>query len=167
MDSLNPVSDLEKLRHTFRPQPITTLFVGESVPDGGTFFYRQDSLLYRFMKDSFGGAANFLMEFKAKGFFLDDLVLYPVNKMEERERLEHRRKAVPSLARRMVDYRPSAVVIVMRAIEENVVDAMGKAGLSHVPHFVTPFPSFPNNQRRFKADMAKVIPKLPKTAAHV
>ncbi|MGD0567263.1 MAG: hypothetical protein ABSA78_02565 [Candidatus Sulfotelmatobacter sp.] len=105
------------------------------------------------------------MEFKANGFF-DDLVLYPVNKMEERERLEYRRKAVPSLAKRMVGYRPSAVVIVMRAIEENVVDAMGKAGLSHVPHFVTPFPSF-GNQRRFKADMAKVIPKLPKTAAHV
>jgi hypothetical protein len=166
MKCLNPMSDLEKLRHTFRPQPITTLFVGESAPGGGTFFYKEDSRLYRFMKDSFGGAASFLMEFKAKGFFLDDLVLYPVNKMEGKERLEHRRKSVPSLAKRMADYRPSAVVIVMCAIEENVVDAMGKAGLSHVPHFVTPFPSFAS-QRRFRADMAKIIPKLPKSAAHV
>lgn len=164
MDSLTPVSDLEKLRHTFRPQPIATLFVGESAPDGGTFFYKQDSLLYRFMKDSFGEAANFLMEFKAKGFFLDDLVLHQVNKMEEKTRIEHLRKAVPSLAKRMVDYRPSAVVIVMCAIEEDVVDAMRKAGLSQVPRFVTPFPLFPNNQRRFKADMARIIPKLPTAA---
>jgi hypothetical protein len=158
------VCDLEKLRHTFRPQHITTLFVGESVPDGGTFFYKENSLLYRFMKESFGDIANFLTEFKAKGFFLDDLVLCPVNKKTKEERAEHRRKGVASLARRMVDYGPSAVVIVMCAIKEQVVDAMGKAGLSHVPHYVTPFPSFPNNQRRFRAAMAKIIPTLPKAA---
>jgi hypothetical protein len=157
----NPVRDLEKLRHTFRPQHITTLFVGESAPDAGTFFYKENSLLYRFMKQSFGDIANFLTEFKAKGFFLDDLVLYPVNKMEKKERVEHRQKAVGSLASRMADYAPSAVVIVMCAIEENVVDAMGKAGLSHVPRYVLPFPSRPNNQLRFKADMAKIITNLP------
>lgn len=157
--------DSEKLRHTFRPQHITTLFVGESAPDGSTFFYKENSLLYRFMKESFGNPAKFLMEFKAKGFFLDDLVLYPINKIKpEKERGKHRQKAVESLAQRMADYRPAAVVIVMCGIEKNVLDAMAKAGLSHVPHYVTPFPSYPNNQRRFRAIMAKIIPTLPKAA---
>jgi hypothetical protein len=161
-----PVFDREKLRHSFRPQRITALFVGESEPAGGTFFYKEDSVLYRSMKKSFGDITDFLPEFKANGFFLDDLVLYPINNMEGKVRVEHRRKSVPSLARRMIDYGPSAVVIVMCAIEEMVVDAMDEAGLSHVPHYVTPFPSFPNNKRRFQADMAKIIPNLPKAVTH-
>ena len=38
---------------------------------------------------------------------------------------------------------------------------MGEAGLSHVPLYVTPFPSRPEHQVRFKAKMAEIIPKLP------
>jgi hypothetical protein len=50
------------------------------------------------MKESFGDIAN----------FLDDLVPYPINKMAKKERVEHRQKGVPFLARRLVDYGPSA-----------------------------------------------------------
>jgi hypothetical protein len=60
------------------PLAITTLFLGESPPHDGTFFYKQDSLLYHRMKESFGAASNFLPTFQAKGLFLDDLVLYPI-----------------------------------------------------------------------------------------
>jgi hypothetical protein len=56
--------------------------VGESAPDGSTFFYNENSLLHRLMNESFGNPANFLTEFKDKGFFLDDLVLYPINKIK-------------------------------------------------------------------------------------
>jgi hypothetical protein len=67
---------------------------------------------------------------------------------------------VGSLAQRMADYRPAAVVVLMCAIEEMVVDSMSQAGLSHVPHYVKPFPG--RYQRdRFKEKMAEIIPKLP------
>ena len=93
------VNDLEKVRRSFRPRHITTLFVGESPPHSGTFFYKRDSRLYRRVKEAFGNGENFLSEFKAKGFFLDDLVLYPINQIKEKnERNEHRRKGV-SVAR--------------------------------------------------------------------
>ncbi len=154
-------ADTETLRRSFRPQQITTLFVGESPPQGGTFFYRGDSLLYHKMRESFGAVANFLHQFKAKGFFLDDLVLEPINHIKDKnERNKHRREGVPSLARRMATYRPSAVVALMCAIEPMVVAAMSEAGLSDVPLYVTPFPR-PEHQRRFKAKMAEIIPKLP------
>ena len=152
--------NLEKLRDTFRPQPIITLFVGESPPHAGTFFYMENSVLYHSMKESFSGAANFLAEFKAKCFFLDDLVLYPINKIKEKERKERRWKGVPSLAQRMADYRPAAVVVLICAIEEMVVDSMSQAGLYHVPHHVTPFPGR-YHRDRFKEKMAEIIPKLP------
>ena len=77
------MNDLEKLRRSFRPHRITTLFVGESPPQGGTFFYRGDSVLYHKMREALGASADFLAEFKAKGCYLDDLVLYPINKMKE------------------------------------------------------------------------------------
>jgi hypothetical protein len=59
----------------------------------------------------------------------------------------------------MADYRPAAVVAVMCAIRPMVEDAMCEAGLSHVPLDVTPLPS--RTQKRFKAKMAEIIPKLP------
>ena len=65
-----------------------------------------------------------------------------------------------SLARRISDYRPAAVVSLMCAIEQMVADAMGEAGLSLVPLYVAPFPRS-EHQKRFKAKMAEIIPKLP------
>lgn len=161
IDGQTPMSDLEKLRHSFRPQSIAVLFVAESPPHGGTFFYKEDSLLYHKMRESFGNMANFLSEFKARGFFLDDLVLYPINQIDdEKERNEHRRKAVSSLALRMAGYQPQIVVVLMCAIEQMVSDAMREAGLSNVPLHVVPFPRR-EHQERFKAKMAEIIPKLP------
>ena len=161
------MNDLEKVRRSFRPQHITTLFVGESPPHNGTFFYKRDSRLYYRVKEAFGNGANFLSEFKAKGFFLDDLVLYPINQIKDKnERNEHRRKGVSLLAGRMKDYRPAAVVVLMCAIKPMVVDAMNQAGLSSVPLYVTPFPIFPKNLKAFKEKMAEIMPKLPVNGSH-
>jgi hypothetical protein len=152
----------EEIRSDFKPTLITTLFVGESRPKGGTFFYKGDSRLYKAMQKCFSFGANFLPEFKASGFFLDDLVLYPVNHYETCERTAHRRRAVSSLAKRMTEYRPSAVVALMCAIEPMVREAMIEAGLSKVPLYVTPYPNH-GNQMRFKTKMNEIIPKLPST----
>jgi hypothetical protein len=155
------MNDLEKLRSSFRPKPIMTLFVGESPPHGATFFYKENSLLYRSMKECFGDTADFLAEFKAKCFFLDDLVLHPINKIKDKkERNEHRQKAVSSLARRMAVYQPAMVVILMCAIEKMVVNAMADAGLSHIPYYVTPFPIH-YHRNLFKERMSDIIPHLP------
>jgi hypothetical protein len=157
------MSDLERLRHTFRPTRVTTLFVGESPPNGGTFFYKRDSQLYWAMKEALSATFDFLTSFQADGFFLDDLVLHPINQIKiGKERDEHRRNGVSLLAERMTDYKPLAVVAVMCAIEPMVKDAIRKAGLSRVPLYVTPFPSRPEHKRRFQAKMAEIIPKLPK-----
>ncbi len=161
------MNELEKVRSGFRPRHITTLFLGESPPYSGVFFYKGDSQLYYRVKEAFGNGGNFLAEFKAKGFFLDDLVLHPINQFKEKkERNEHRWKGVPLLARRIKDYRPAAVVALMRAIEPMVANAMDEAGLSSVPLYVTHFPIFPKNVIAFKKKMAEIIPKLPVNGSH-
>jgi hypothetical protein len=48
------MNELEKVRRSFRPRHITTLFVGESPPHSGVFFYKGDSQLYYRVKEAFG-----------------------------------------------------------------------------------------------------------------
>jgi hypothetical protein len=153
------MNHLEKLRKSFGPSPITTLFVGESAPDSGRFFYSSDSSLFHAMKRAFGNRVTFLEDFKKKGFYLDDLVLTPINKLDRRERSRRREEAVPELAKRLVEYKPKAVVVVMRAILPKVQQAMRMAGILYEP-FCVPHPAF-GNWTRFSDAMKEIIDDLP------
>ena len=150
---------LEALRKSFGPSLITTLFVGESAPDSGKFFYSGDSSLFYAMKRAFGNRETFLEDFKKKGFYLDDLVRTPINKLERRERSRRREEAVPELAKRLAEYKPKAVVVVMRAILPMVRQAMRMAGISYEP-FCVPHPAF-GNWTRFSNAMTEIIDDLP------
>ena len=151
--------EFERERRKFQPERVKTLFIGESPPHGGTFFYNEDSMLFRAMREAFGHEENFLAQFKAKGFFLDDLVHEPVNQLQSRFRNDMRLNGICELAIRMSEYHPSAVVALMCAIEPMVSEAMRKAKLS-VPLYVTAFPGR-YHRRRFIEEMAEIIPKLP------
>jgi hypothetical protein len=155
------MNKLEELRQSFRPAHITTLFVGESAPHSGRFFYSGDSSLFRAMKKAFGNRESFLQDFQHKGFYLDDLVLTPVNKLQNRDRSRLRKEAVPQLAKRLAEYRPSAIVIVMRGIQSVVRDAMRIAGIIYEP-FCVPHPAF-GNSIRFHLAMTEIIESLPIT----
>ena len=153
------MTTFEAIRASYRPRRITTLFVGESAPHGGTFFYNQDSGLFREMRKAFHGQDRFLDVFKQSGFYLDDLVLEPVNHMIPRDRRTACRQSVASFAKRLKDYKPAAIVILLRSIETIVAEAMHQAGLHYQP-FCTPYPGF-GNQPRFHQAMAEIIPQLP------
>jgi hypothetical protein len=154
---------LEEIRASYRPDRITTLFVGESAPHGGTFFYKQDSGLFREMRKAFRGRPQFLDDFKRDGFYLDDLVLEPVNHLEPRHRRLACSQSISSFAKRLNDYKPAAIVVLLRSIKPMVSKAMDQAGLQYEP-FCTPYPGF-GNQPRFQKAMAGIIPKLPSNAA--
>ena len=48
-----PNSTYENLRNNYKPNNVDVLFVGESRPQGGTFFYQENSALYRETKKAF------------------------------------------------------------------------------------------------------------------
>jgi len=156
---------LEQLRQSFRPPSIITLFVGESPPAGDSFFYKERGLLYRSMREAFGNIEDFLAWFKASGFFLDDLVLDPINRIKDKkERDTRRHQGIVPLAKRISAYRPQAIVVLMCAIKDMVREAKTKSGVD-APLYVTPFPR-PEHQRHFKNQMASIIPKLPTASPH-
>ena len=154
------LSKIEALRHSYRPKRITTLFVGESAPIGGSFFYDGNSQFYRYMRKAFGGGENFLSEFMERGLFLDDLVLYPIDNLTKTQRKKLHIESVPLLASRMAKYRPLAVVTTLMAIKGAVQSAIEQSGLKNIPHYAVPFPGN-GQQGKFQKEMTLIIPKLP------
>jgi dihydroxy-acid dehydratase len=151
--------DVEKIRESFKPDHITTLFVGESAPAGGDFFYDGNSILFRAMKQAFEGSESFLKDFQASGFFLDDLILEPANNLEDVARDALRWNSVPGLADRIREYQPSAIVTLMRGIELMVIEAICQSGHNSKTYHV-PFPGT-GNWKYFQREMQPVIPELP------
>ena len=148
----------EVTRLAFRPERITTLFVGESVPKNGKFIYDGGTMMERHMQ---AGTAVPLAEFKARGWYIDDLVLTPVDQMSynSRERKAACAAARDSLAQRIAEYRPEAIVVLQRSISADVVAAVAMARSDAKVYHVR----FPGNgqQGNFKSDMEAILPLLP------
>ena len=149
----------ENLRRAYRPDRITTLFVGESAPHGGTFFYDQNSGLFREMRKAFKGSDSFLYNFKRNGFYLDDLAPEPVNHLLNRDRISVLKQSISLFAKRLKNHQPKAIVVLLYRIKPMILEAMRQAGLPYEPYF-TPYPGF-GNQRRFHKAMIEIIPNLP------
>lgn len=156
---MSPTPNFEELRASYRPDRITTLFVGESAPYAGTFFYNENSGLFREVKKAFRGKELFLEDFKRNGFYMDDLVREPVNQLDDKARRLLCTQSVSSLAKRLKGYKPKAIVILLHRIKPMVLNAMHEAGLHYEP-YCTPYPGF-GNQPRFHKAIAEIIPNLP------
>src|SRR5688500_3174792 len=110
----------EELRRRYRPEVISVLFVGESAPAGGTFFYDEEnpSKLRRVteavMRKELAGriGPDFLDSFTTLGCYLDDLCLEPVNQLPEPARTEACRACEPDLAERLKVSAPRVLVAI-------------------------------------------------------
>lgn len=154
--------DVEPLRASYRPTKIKVLFVGESAPAGGDFFYKGTGQVHRefqrVLSPIIGAKPSFLGAFMAAGMYLDDLVLEPVNRLPRSEKKAMRTSNVPSLAGRIREYQPLAVIAFMKAIRRPVEDAVAASGCGCAVHTV----SFPGNGRQaeFRAEMSAILPKV-------
>jgi hypothetical protein len=155
---------VEKARQNHRPTRITTLFVAESAPSGGTFFYYGNGHLGRYLRRSveevLAGDGGFLERFQSYGWYLDDLVLAPVNQLTPRDRRAAHLGAAQHLQRRIAEYRPLAIVCLLKSISAIVRAAASGAGFDG-PFFEVPFPGN-GQQRRFHLQMIDIIPELPR-----
>lgn len=161
--------DLEAVRRQFLPKNVSVLFIGESPPAGGTFFYLANSKLYEATKEAFRSALpdlvrgpNFLERFAKLGCYLDDLCLEPVNHLKldnplaKAKRLRLREQGEAPLAGRMRDLGPRHVVVVMKGIEENVRRALDLAQLD-VALDPLPFPGRTAYRDRYVDDLVEIL----------
>jgi hypothetical protein len=135
----------ERLRKSYRPARVRILFVGESPPASGRFFYQADSGLYRAVRETFVQAfpslrnAEFLDSFCSLGCYLVDLCGEPVDHMTRNDRRHACRKGEARLAQQIRALRPEAVVTVVRSIRANLKRAQIQAGWSG-RHLELPYP---------------------------
>jgi len=143
-----PASSISDLRSQFKPEVLTTLFVGESSPAGGTHFYRANSNLFRATCEAFAltfgeGAISdgprFLREFQDRGCWLVDLVDRPINRVPDGERAALVATGVSELARTVAETRPRHVVAVKATLDSHVRSALDIAG-SDADLLTLPFP---------------------------
>jgi hypothetical protein len=131
----------ESLRREYLPRDVRVLFVGESPPAAGTFFYAANSVLYRATRDAFGCGDDFLGTFARLGCYLEDLCHEPVNRLPLSERGAARRTGEPQLTRVIAELRPRIIVVLLRAIEGNVARAAAAAGCANAERYVVTYPS--------------------------
>lgn len=161
--------DAEDAHQRYRPEIVRHLMIGESAPNGGTFFYHANSLLFRHTHRAFqtaygsacGEGEAFLDFFRDHGFFLDDLCAVPVNHMDDAQRAHERSLGIGPLAARIKIAKPQTVIVVMKAIATHIRAACELAKIA--PDFLTlPFPSRPNHQQQFVNGLANFLMRLEK-----
>lgn len=132
-DKLKAHRRRERLRRRFLPAQVRLLFIGESPPASGRFFYRGDSGLYRAVRDTFQAVdssvsdAGFLNAFRAAGCYLIDLCPEPVDHLELKLRRSICRVGEAPLSRIIERLHPLEIVTVVRRIEANVSRAALRA----------------------------------------
>jgi hypothetical protein len=155
----------DEMRRKFRPTEVRVLFVGESPPAGGTFFYFGNSILFRATRDAFQRAVpdllsrDFLASFSDLGCYLEDLCSQPVNRLPDAARRKARRDSESALAARLTQTSPKAVIVVMAAIAANVRRSLDSAEIDS-PVYVLPFPSRPEHKTRYVQELAGIVRDL-------
>lgn len=148
----------------WKPNRIRVLFVGESAPANGTHFYRGDSNLHRWTKESFLDCfgtepvndTGFLSFFRHKGCFLVDLCSSPVNGMEHVARRKARREGICGLTEVIRREKPEVMVVVMKGIQTHVRRALEKTGLVVDHFYVLPFPAM-SHQHEYEEGLLAIL----------
>ena len=123
----------ERLRRRYRPARVRILFVGESPPASGRFFYQADSGLYRAVQQTFLAAflglsaANFLESFRKLDCYLVELCGRPVDRLTARQRRLACSQGETRLGATIRRLNPEVIVTVVRSIATNVEKARARA----------------------------------------
>jgi hypothetical protein len=157
--------EIERLRQRYRPSQVRFLFVGESAPAGGTFFYAENSTLYFETRKAFARGVPaqlvgrpFLELFKELGCYLDDLCLEPINHLPDPVRRQRRIDAEAPLAERLRSYHARMVVAIGKTTTApHVRTALHRAGLTAVPFKIVAFPGRPAHKSMFHREMDAIL----------
>lgn len=139
----------ELFRQRYRPDDIVVLLVGESAPEGGTFFYQADSHLFHATREAFerayGSAPTgvaFLEMLKEQGIWLYDMAAEPVNRKRGRPRAAAVSAGVVRLAELIADAEPDFVIAVKTSLESPVGQAAALAAFPADRLRIWPFPLY-------------------------
>ena len=152
------------LRNSFKPECVRILFVGESVPQNGTFFYMGNSNLYRYTQAAFVdvGIEFSLEQFMKYGCWIYDVCDVPVNGLTRVQRRESISNALPQLFATIGILKPEFIIVVKKGDMQKIVfrAVCEKCGyLVEATAFNLPFPSF-GNQLKYQEKLSEIIRRI-------
>ena len=119
-----PPPTYEEARMHYQPSLIRALFIGESRPTGGTFFFNENSNLYRATKIAFEqvSSTHFNCEmFRQYGCWLYDVCTISVNNLPRADKIALIRDGIPALRKIIQELNPEYIFVVKKGDFGNIV----------------------------------------------
>ena len=161
-------SDYLQFRNRYIPAKIKTIFVLESPPASGKYFYNPDGTLseplFRAMtKDVLEitpkSKDEGLKEFAARGYFLIDATYTPINRMSETDKEATILHDLPMLVEALHEYAgpETGIVLVKVNVCKLLEDKLREEGFKVLNHgTMIPFPTF-GRQKEFRQAICAVL----------
>lgn len=153
----------ETIRNSYRPNKVEILFVGESRPQGGTFFYNGNSNLYKYTKQAFEQAGNeFSAErFRQYGCWLYDVCDISVNGLPRLERREQIRLGLPRLLVTIKELSPKFIIVVKKGeMREIIFKQVCEHGyIDQETAYNVPFPAS-GRQAEYRNELSEIIRQI-------
>lgn len=112
----------EDLRNEYKPVKVELLFVGDSRPGGGKFFYQGDSVLYKETKKAFDQYYNndefTLDRFVELSCWFVDVCLEPIGHLSGKERRKLISDNMPRLLKVVEEEKPKTIVVCKKTFLE-------------------------------------------------
>jgi hypothetical protein len=167
-------ADYARARNNYRPDKIKTLFIAESPPSSGGYFYFSRTIgkdhLFRETMKALGlwpskkkmgrglDKGPMLDAFRQTGLFLIDTCDLPVDKLFAKNRKAAIRLGASRLASRVSELDPDHIIIIKKTIFLPVREALERENLARLilNRRAIPFPSH-GNQERFRSAVRRLI----------
>ena len=156
----------ERARVKYKPKNVKILFVGESRPNSGKFFYLDDTNLYNYTKKAFeqlGDIKNFSREkFRDLGCYLYDVCDVPVNKeFTKAQRRELLIAGLPRLDKTINELEPDYIIVVKKSDMKKVVyeHICQKNYTDNKTAFNLPFPNC-GQQNEYVYQLFKILERI-------
>jgi len=155
--------DYEILRERYRPKVVRVLFIGESRPAQGTFFYCQSSNLFEYTNQAFeqSGIMPFnLNTFMGLGCWLYDVCDQPVNNLETADRIAFITQGISALEKAIQDLSPEYIFVVKKGDFGRLVypHVIAAGYIDNLTACSLPFPAC-GQQRRYVQELSAMLQK--------
>lgn len=177
MSTKPSVESFRAARDQYRPNKVKLLWIAESPPTSGSYFYFQKTTgkdhLFRETMTAVGlwpaketmkkgvDKQSMLESFQLRGFFLIDTCAVPVDKLKDRERKRAILEGTSGVVELVSELNPNGIIIVKSNIYDPVkraLESIGFAGkiLNRKP---LPFPSH-GRQQSYRKRISDILRKL-------